>query len=563
MSDASRDFAQENTVDRVNAITRIESLLAPEALDQIRKVSFGFAVQQSELSVAQLRLILQLEDHLDWLLRNDQPRLQLWRLDTRRPNALALSIQVADIWQALGVCLGRYALGADEWAKSPEEKTGLLPLTIAVALHCHVNEMRWRARGAQPCEVPLHALHRLYMIAEAHHVAEQEVHPYEADVDFSVTPKGQYVVMLLMADLAERDLPPLQRLVAQHWLSAWARDVVLDNRFVPGLHSMLVNLDSHQGILRVDENAQPSYRYLDIRAIARHIEETDAYLANSNAENETTRDITEATETDYAETLAWLEKLYSDRSAAFQTTRVRQDAPADRYARVIVGWNQIQEFIDAASWQPKSGRGKFPEKFPAPPSPFGVLGAAHGRVPLDTLVFDVPAGTPTEHASTPTGHRDSDNFSQWRVRDSSAGGLGLSSSLAADNDLAVGALILVSMDREARWSLGRVVRKFRGLEGGEVRFGIQLMGVDASPVRLTPRPADDQAKNPLISTVTGVFLGRHENPAQQDLLLVSASALASTRRYEIKTGTKRSPIRTTLPVQSAGAWVLIQFEEDA
>ena len=555
MIDSSKDFAQESDADRVSAATLIESLLVPEALDQLRKVSFGFADQQSALSVAQLRLILQLEDHLDWLLRNDQPRLRLWRLDARRPNALALSIQVADIWQALGVSLGRYALGAGEWAKTAEEKTGLLPLTIAIALHCHVNEMRWRARGAQPCEVPLHALHRLYMIAEEYHVAEQEVHPYEADVDFSVTPKGQYVVMLLMADLAERDLPPLQRLVAQHWLSAWARDVVLDNRLVPGLHSMLVNLDSHQGILRVAENSLPSYRYLDIRAIARHIEETDAYLANSNAENETTRNITEATETDYAETLAWLEKLYHDRSAAFQATRERQDAPADRYARVIVGWNQIQEFIDAASWQPKSGRGNFPEKFPTPPSPFGALGAAHGRAPVDTLVFDVPASTATEQ-------RDSDNFAQWRVRDSSAGGLGLSSNLAADNDLAVGALILVSMNKEARWSLGRVVRKFRGLEGGEVRFGIQLMGVDASPVRLTPRPTDDQAKNPLISSVTGVLLGRHENPAQQDLLLVSASALASTRRYEIKTGTRRSPIRTTLPVQSAGAWVLIQFEED-
>ena len=555
MIDFSTDFAQESDADRVSAVTRIESLLVPAALDQIREVSFGFADQQTALSVGPLRLILQLEDHLDWLLRNDQPRLQLWRLDTRRPNALALSIQVADIWQALGVCLGRYALGADEWALTADQKTGLLPLTIAVALHCHVNEMRWRARGEQHCDVPLHALHRLYMIAEAHNVAGQEVHPYEADVDFSVTPKGQYVVMLLMADLAERDLPPVQRLVAQHWLSSWARDVILDNRYVPGVHSMLANLDSHQGILRVDQNSQPAYRYLDIRAIARRIEETDAYLANSSAENETTRDIAEATETDYAETLAWLEKLYHDRSAAFQATRERQNAPADRYARVIIGWNQIQEFIDAASWHAKSGRGNFPDKFPSSAKALGALGEVLARSVVDAVLPD-----PDQTASG--NSRDDHNFALWRVRDSSAGGLGLSSALGLDGDLAVGTLILVAMDRETRWSLGRVVRKFRGLEGGDVRFGIHLMGVDASPVRLTPRPVDDQAKNPLISTVTGVFLGRHENPAVQDLLLVSASALASTRRYELKSGTRRSPIRTTLPVQSAGAWVLIQFEED-
>lgn len=556
LSDSTTDFALESAADRVGTIMRIESLLAPEALDQVRKVCFGFADEKSALSVGQLRIVLQLEDHLDWLLRSDQPRLQLWRLDTRRPNALGFSKQVADIWQALGVSLGRYALGAGEWVKTTDHETGLLPLTIAVALHCHVNEIRWRARGEQACDVPLNALHRLYKIAETRNVAEQEVHPYEADVDFSVTPKGQYVLMLLMADLVERDLPPVQRLVAQHWLSSWAQDVVLDNHLVPGVHSMLVNLDSNEGILRVAENVLPAYRYLDIRAVARHIEETDAYLSNSNGVGEATRDIAEATETDYAETLAWLERLYHDRSAAFQATRERKEAPPDRDARVIVGWNQIQEFIDAATWKLKGARGIFPEKHPALTKKLGALGEVLAQSANDATMFD-----PGEEAARV--RRDENDFALWRIRDISVGGLGLSSDHAPDGDLAVGTLVLIAMDREARWGLGRIVRKFSGLDGGHVRFGIQILGIDASPVRLIPRPTDDQAKNPLISAVTGLFLGRYENPAIQDLLLVSASSVASTRRYELKTGTKRSQIHTTLPVQSAGAWVLIQFEEDA
>ena len=556
LSDSATDFALESAADRVGTIMRIESLLAPEALEQVRKVSFGFADEKSALSVGQLRVVLQLEDHLDWLLRNDQPRLQLWRLDSRRPNALAFSKHVADIWQALGVSLGRYALGAGEWVKTPDHETGLLPLTIAVALHCHVNEIRWRARGEQPCDVPLNALHRLYKIAETRNVAEQEVHPYEADVDFSVTPKGQYVLMLLMADLVERDLPPVQRLVAQHWLSSWAQDVMLDNQLIPGVHSMLVNLDSNEGILRVAENVLPAYRYLDIRAVARHVEETDAYLSNSNGAGEATRDIAEASESDYAETLAWLERLYHDRSAAFQATRERKEAPPDRDARVIVGWNQIQEFIDASTWKLKGARGIFPEKHPALTKTLGALGEALAQSANDTTMFD--SGQAVARV-----RRDENNFALWRVRDISVGGLGLSSDHAPDGDLAVGTLVLIAMDREARWGLGRIVRKFSSLDGGHVRFGIQILGIDASPVRLTPRPTDDQSKNPLISAVTGLFLGRYENPAIQDLLLVSASSVASTRRYELKTGTKRSQIHTTLPLQSAGAWVLIQFEEDA
>jgi hypothetical protein len=554
--DSTIDFALDSAADRVHAITRIESLLGPDALNQIRRVSFGFVDQQSTLSVTQLRLVLQLEDHLDWLLRHDQPRLQLWRLDSRRPNALALSIQVANIWQALGVCLGRYALGAGEWVKTPEEETGLLPLTIAIALHCHVNEMRWRARGEQGCDVPLHALHRLYKIAETRNVAEQEVRPYEADVDFSVTPKGQYVVMLLMADLAERDLPPVQRLIAQHWLSSWARDVVLDNTKLAGVHSMLVNLDSHEGILRVAENVLPAYRYLDIRAIARRIEETDAHLANSNTSDETTRDTPEATETDYAETLAWLEKLYHDRSAAFQATRERKAVAADRYARVVIGWNQIQAFIEAANWKHKGARGTFPDTQPSTPQALGEIGEALSRSAVGATAVADSGDTPRERC-------DDKNFALWQVRDLSVGGVGLSSDHGADADLAVGTLVLVEMDGEPRWSLGRIVRKFKGLDGGDVRFGIQLLGGDATPVRLTPRASDELNKNPLISAVTGLFLGSIDNPGTQDLLLISASALACTRRYELKTGAKRSPIRTTLPVQSAGAWVLIQFEDDA
>jgi hypothetical protein len=361
--------------------------------------------------------------------------------------------------------------------------------------------------------------------------------------------------MLLMADLAERDLPPVQRLVAQQWLSIWAQDVVLDSQHVAGIHSMLVNLDSHEGILRVAEKELPTYRYLDIRAIARRIEETDAYLANSNGSDEAMRDTAEATESDYAETLAWLEKLYHDRSAAFQATRERKEAQADRYARVIIGWNHIQAFIDASSWKHKGARGIFPDKQPSTFGTLGVVGEAVARSAADAI-------TPPGADDTPRERCDDKNFALWRVRDVSVGGVGLSSDHAADADLAVGSLVLVEMDGEPRWSLGRIVRKFKGLDGGDVRFGIHLMGTDATPVRLTPRPSEEQTKNALISAVTGLFLGSIDNPGTQDLLLISASALACTRRYELKTGAKRSPIRTTLPVQSAGAWVLIQFEED-
>ncbi|MCY7387328.1 MAG: hypothetical protein LH481_04575, partial [Burkholderiales bacterium] len=434
------DFALETSRDLIDEIMRVETLLGPHTLERYRRVCFAFADEERAMSVGQLRLALQVEDYLDWLLRKDMPRLQIWRVASRRNDALIVSKQIADLWQALGICLGRYALSAGEWLKTPEQEAGLLPLTIAVALHCHVNELRWRARAELPCDVPLKALHRLYAMAETRNIADQEVYPYEADVDFSITPKGQYVLMLLMADLAQRDLQPAQQLVAQHWLSNWAHDVVLESTPVAGKHSMQVNLDSPEGIERIVDGTGPTIRYLDIRAVARRIEELDAYLANSDHEDETAKDLSEATEADLADTLAWLEKLYHDRSAGFQAARVRQVAPPNRFAQVIIGWNQIQEFLEASTWALKAGRGTFPGTYPSTQK-LGLIGEALARSGTHLPIFD-------SQAIIGTTRRSSENFLLWQIRDQSAGGLGLASSDEQDADLPVGTLIMVAIEGE-------------------------------------------------------------------------------------------------------------------
>ena len=548
------DFALETSQDLIDTIMRVETLLGLHTLERYRKVCFAFADEEGGMSVGQLRLALQVEDYLDWLLRKDMPRLQIWRVESRRKDALNVSKQIADLWQALGICLGRYALSTGEWLKTPEQETGLLPLTIAVALHCHVNELRWRARAELTCDVPLKALHRLYAMAETRNIADQEVYPYEADVDFSITPKGQYVLMLLMADLAQRDLQPVQQLVAQHWLSNWAHDVVLDPTPVVGKHSMQVDLGSSDGIERIVDGTGPTIRYLDIRAIARRIEELDAYLANSDHEDETAKDLSEATEADLADTLAWLEKLYHDRSAGFKVARERQVAPPNRFAQVIIGWNQIQEFLEASKWALKSGRGTFPATYPSTQK-LGLIGDALARSGSNLPIFDA-------HPPTLATNRNSENFLLWEIRDQSAGGLGLASADDTDSHLPVGTLIMIAIEGETAWSVGRIVRKFRGLDETATRFGIQVIGQDAVPVRLIPRQPEDQGNNTQLIAITGLFICRPEHPEQQDLMLVSSSALAFTRRFELKTGNKRLAIRAALPVQSAGAWVMIRFEDD-
>lgn len=538
---ARADFALHDEEDRIEALMRIETLLSPHAQERIKRACFQLADGHAELSVPRLRLALQLEDHLDWLLRSDQPRLSLWRLDTRRDDAIAFAGHTADMWQALGLCLGRYALQHEEWAKTSDVATGLLPLTIAVSLHCYVNEMRWRAQANQKCELPLKSLHRLYAIAEQRGVASELVRPYEADVDFAITPQDQYVTMLLMADLAERDLPPAQRLVAQHWLTRWATQVSLHDTFRPQAHGMMVDLASATGIERINGDVHGTHRFLDIHPIARRIEEIDALLANSNGADDTEKAVPEATEEDLTQTLSWLERLYHDRSAAFQATRVRSPEAGPRQIRAIAGWNAISDFIDGSHWEAKSGRGRFPPKFPAYPQ--------HEEKPL-------PAGAALGTL------RDDDQFLLWRVRDTSPGGMGLSVAHGLDPEFAVGTLIALSENDTQGWSLGRIVRKFKDLDGVDTRYGVQLLGHKAVPVKLTPRPPEGQATNTLLTSATGLFLCESPEGGNQDLLLTSMGALACTRRFELKTGTKRFAIRTALPIQSAGAWVLIRFEED-
>ncbi|MBL8513722.1 MAG: PilZ domain-containing protein [Betaproteobacteria bacterium] len=534
------DFALDDEEERIEALMRIETLLSPHAQERIKRACFHFADAHGGLSVARLRLVLQLEDHLDWLLRADQPKLALWRLDSRRADAIAFAGHTADMWQALGLSLGRYALQHAEWAKTTDVATGLLPLTIAVSLHCYVNEMRWRAQAGQNCDLPLKSLHRLYAIAEQRGVAADLVRPYEADVDFAISPQGQYVTMLLMADLAERDLPPAQRLVAQHWLSRWAAHVSLQRDYRAQAHSMMVDLNSASGIERIHDGMTATHRFLDIRPIARRIEEIDALLANSNGSDDTESAVPEANEQDLTETLSWLERLYHDRSAAFQATRVRAIEEGPRHVRAIAGWNAIAEYADASHWEAKSGRGRFPPKYP---------------------LFQTPGqgGTPAGELETV---RDENQFMLWRVRDTSAGGMGLSVAHGLDHEYAVGTLIALSENDAQGWTIGRIVRKFKDLDGVDTRYGVQLLGHKAVPVKLTPRPPEGQVATTLMSSVTGLFLCESQEGGAQDLLLTSMGALAYTRRFELKTGAKRLAIRTALPVQSAGAWVLIRFEED-
>lgn len=536
---------------RIGAATRIESLLSPQ-FEQFLSLLADFTDEGHAMSVQRLRHVLQLEDHLDWLLRHDSSTLIEWRRDQRRTQSLACSHQIAGMWQMLGTCLGRYALEGDSWDES-RGNDGLLALTIAVALHCHVNEMRWCARAEQPCDMPMKALHRLYEIAEQRGIAQQRVHPYEADVDFAITPQDQYLQMLLMADLAERALPPAQRLIAQHWIAAWANDVALDAVHIEGRHSLEVNLAEGAGIQRIGEVRGSSLRYLDIRAIARHIEFIDALLANSEQADQPV-DLDDATEEDFAATLAWLEKLYHDRSASFRAARERQVAEPNRFARVVVGWSELQRFIDAATWPAKSGRGTFPSRFPWDGN--GVALADDALPVLDS------------HFLAGGMKRDAENFPLWRVRDVSAGGYGLSSTAAVDEALAVGTLLLLEVQGEGRWHLARMVRKFKSLDEAETRFGVELLGVSAAPVRLTPRTPEGAVQIKVMSATTALMLSRRERserqdlPETNDLMLMSTSAVAYSHRFELKDEHGRQPIRTIAPVHSAGAWVVMQCAAD-
>lgn len=542
----------EKDAELVQTAMRIETLMDPQSLESYRRICMAFASTRRGMTVGHLRMALQLEDHLDWILRNDNGRLQLWRAGNKRAETITISAQIAELWVALSACLGRYAVGAGDWLRSEEQEAGLLPLTIAVAMHCHVNEQYWRAHAETVCDIPLRTLHQLYAIAEARNISEQEVRPYEADVEFAITVKGQYVLLLLMADLAQRDLRPLQRLIAQNWLTVWAQDVKLDTAPVEGEHTMLVNLQSAESIQRIGATTEPGFRYLDIRAIAGRIEEVDAYLANTNVDDDLAAQLGDATGDNFAETLTTLEHLYHGRSAAFQTLRERQVAPPNRFAQVIAGWGRIQQFINASVW----GEGKELDAFALTYPQSQVLGPAGEVLAQSGSAFPVFNPEPVAGEE----NRNSHNFVLWRIYDQSAGGLGLVSTSVRDVELAVGTLIMVTPDGEKNWSLARIVRKLKSEEENVTRFGVQIIGEDATPVKLTPRQIDGGEQSVQHGDITGLFLCRPDNPVQYDLLLVSSNALAYTSRFERHQGDTKARIHTTLPVQSGGAWVMIQFE---
>lgn len=557
MNDNTNTFktvASKREVD-LKAITQFESLIGGDKLAVFSDTCDAYSVDSNNVSVERQREFLQIEDHLDWLLRQDLPIILQWRRAGRTVEANRFSNKVAGIWQTLGVCLGRHALNKEQAKHDEESAEALLPLTIAVALRCYVNEMRWRALASASSELPLRALHKLYAIAEERGIANQRVYPYEADVDFSITAKAKYVQLLLMHDLSERELTPIQRLIAQYWLANWSDEVELDPTPAGGKHTLIIDLAGAGGMSRVVDHPTPLIRYINIRPITRCIEEADAQLANGEIDMIANPELTEASSSDFAITIGWLERLYHERSAAVQETRERRVAETDQFVKVVAGWNNIRQFMEAASWDKRTGRGTFLPVYPKFEQPTEVVGNV---VPITqaSAMTDVP---PAAQKLSETG------FPLWRLRDRSAFGVGLSTSDSEADAYAVGTLLLMVGEKDDKWRLGRIVRKFKVLNEEETRFGVDILGVNALPVKLIQRARNDQRTAPatLVGTFSGIFLCGRQSKGEHDQLFLAQGATLHTQRFELKTDTARLPINTKHPLHSAGGWVIVGFEAEA
>lgn len=536
----------------LQAITRFESLIGGDRLMVFSDTCDRFSVDSNNVSVSRQRQFLQIEDHLDWLLRQDLPIILQWRRAGRVDEAKRFSNKVAGIWQTLGVCLGRHALSKAASEAEAEAAESLMPLTIAVALRCYVNELRWRALAATGSELPLRALHKLYAIAEARKIAEQRVFPYEADVDFSITAKAKYLQLLLLHDLSERELTPIQRLIAQYWLATWCEVVEIDATLETGKHTLMIDLDGGDGMGRVTDTPPGQPRYVNIRPITRSIEEADGQLANGEIDMIANPELAEASSADFAITIGWLERLYHERSSAVQTQRERRVAETNQFVKVVAGWNHIRQFMDAAPWDRRTGRGAFLPVYPK----FEAAAADAANVVPITQAADAEINS--------AQIRNEAGFPMWRLRDRSAFGVGLSTNDTEAAAYAVGTLLLLGGENDEKWRLGRIVRKFKVLSEDETRFGIDILGVNALPVKLIQRQRNDgqSTTSASIGSISGILLCGRGNPQGHDQLFLAQSSTLHSQRFELKTESARLPITIGLPLQSAGGWVIVGFEAE-
>jgi hypothetical protein len=122
----------------------------------------------------------------------------------------------------------------------------------------------------------------------------------------------------------------------------------------------------------------------------------------------------------------------------------------------VIGWNQIHEFIEASRWEAKAARGIFPVRQPTF-SLLGVVGEEMARSATNLPVFD-------SNQEPHRQQRDADDFALWRVRDLSVGGLGLSSDHAPMRTWRSARCCWSASPAKTRWSLGRIMRKFKGLK---------------------------------------------------------------------------------------------------
>ncbi|WP_137939252.1 hypothetical protein [Chitinivorax sp. B] len=436
------------------------------------------------------------------------------------PTIMAFWTEMANAYKT---CLRQYA------EKPARGVNTDLPVVTARGLYYFGMIAKWHHIRYLPVDGKVwRNLHRFYTFAEAEGFARNQVRLFPGELPTSCV--REYLRPLMLELAVPASLLPGQILMVTHWLETWTDLLSLDSQVRPHRQLFAVNLDEPKPARKLRRNMVDSkYRYWSTDLLIERIEQVIEQL--KQGELPARLGLSEAfrlpSGMDLLENIA---NRWSREGAS--ATRKHERQREEKNIQVIHGLQKTLEQL------------RHPERFKQ------LRRNGKGNTGIEIIANSAPVISEDEPDMLSVELRE------WQMENASQYGIGASFTSDFDDDLAVGDLIGLKPQEQARFAIG-IVRRIQKNIQGEVYVGIET--INHTPVLVELHSAASGMTEQSLMTTNAIYLPEADDGMLPRCLLMPTQDFETGKELQLKAQGKSFTIRLKHSIEQASDYTRAPF----
>ncbi len=433
------------------------------------------------------------------------------------PTILAFWAEMANAYKT---CLRQYS------EKPTRFSAQEIPTVVARGLHYYAMQTKWNHLRYLPVDAKnWRNLHRFYQFAEAEGIADLQVKLYPDSPTYT-TCTQQYLQPFMLELASPESLLPAQIDMVDHWLDQWVPLITLDKQIRPHRQLFAINLDESKPARKLRRNmVDTKYRYWGTDTLIEKIEQIAEALKQGElpARLGLGERFRLPAGLDLLETVA---NRWSREGAG--VTRKHERQSLKKNIQVIHGFRETLEQLRSPNRTRRFKSG------------------GHGNTGIEIIAHTLPPAPEGEPELFDNGLRE------WQMENESQYGIGASFNSDFDDSLAVGDLIGLKPEEQARFAIG-IVRRIQKTLEGEVYVGIET--INQTPI-LVKLGTDDTTSD---GDIDAIYLPEADNGAIPRCLLIKPDTFEQGKVLHLKAQGKSFTIRLKQPIDVSGDYARTRF----